>query len=339
MTGYRLGILFLLGLLWTACGVKTPIVSPDLELPKAVGGFEMIVRGKTILFTWPAPDEKHRSKISGYRLFYEDLLADRQRGCSCRRFHDLAFVDPATVEIVNGMIRLRRNVDPAWMGRLFGYLVVPVSRKGFAGAASKEQVVFWEPAPPPPASVTAIPGDRTVTLQWEASPETGVRYLVYRRSGKAAFPRHPVNSVPLEQTRFEEKGLQNGTAYSYVVRSIAAGGPPWIESVPTDEVSVVPLDRKAPAPPEGIEAIAGPGRVRLFWEENQEPDLAGYRVYRRAEKEKDARLIGEVKTPGTAFTDQAVHRGVAYEYSVTAFDNAPEPNESGPSRKVTVVGQ
>ncbi|NOY52779.1 MAG: fibronectin type III domain-containing protein [Deltaproteobacteria bacterium] len=339
MAGCRVGVFLLLGLLWTACGVKTPLVSPDLELPKAVGGFEVIIRGKTVLFTWPAPDGKHREEISGYRLFYEDLLADRQRGCNCRRFHDLAFVDPVSSEIVDGRLQLKLDIDPVWMGKLYSYLVVPVSRKGFAGAESEEEVVLWEPSPPPPSSLTAVPGDRTATLQWKSPPGESVRYLVYRRSGKAAFPLHPVNAVPLGKPHFEEGGLRNGTTYHYAVRSIAAGGPPWIESVSSPEVSVIPLDRKAPASPIGIEAIAGPGRVRLFWEENKETDLAGYRVYRRTKKEKNARFIGEVKTPGTAFTDSSVSAGVRYEYSVTAFDHAPEPNESAPSRKVTVVAQ
>jgi len=334
------GVLILFGLLWTACGVKTPIVAPDGVLPKGVSGFEVFIRGEALLLTWPAPDTKHRTEISGYRLFYEDLLADRQRGCNCRRFHDLAFVDPASAEIVEGRLEVQRAIDPFWMGRLYSYLVVPVSRKGFAGAESKEQVIFWKPSPRPPSSLTAVAGDRTAILQWTPPPDQGVRYLVYRRSGKRVFPLHPVNPLPLGELRFEDGGLRNGTTYHYVIRSVAAGeGPPWIESLPSAEVSVTPLDREAPAPPEGVEAIAGPGLIRLLWEENKEPDLAGYRVYRRAEGEKKARFIGVVKMPGTTFTDSSVSAGEGYEYSVTAIDHAPEPNESIPSRTVTVLSR
>ncbi len=332
-------VFLLLGLLLTACGVKTPLISPDLELPKAVSGFEVQVRGEKVLMSWPAPAEKHRAEISGYRLFYQDVTADRKLGCNCRRFHDFAFVDPESAEIINGRVQLSRKIEPAWMGRLYTYVVVPVSHKGFAGPESEERSVFWGPAPRPPATVLSEPGDRFVTLQWSAPQGEGLRYLVYRRSAKKFFPLHPVNAVPLEETQFLDGGLQNGTPYFYVVRSVAAGGPPWIESEASSEVSVIPLDLVAPASPRGVEAIAGTALVRIFWEENPEPDLAGYRVYRRDAGEKEARLLGEVKKPVTAFTDASVISGERYEYMVTAYDDAPTPNESRPSRKVTVVGQ
>jgi len=339
VTGVPTWVFLLFGLLLTACGVKTPLISPDMELPKAVNGFEVRIRGEKVLMTWRAPAEKHRAEISGYRLFYQDVTADRQRGCNCRRFQDLAFVDLDTAEIIDGRLWLVRNVDPAWWGRLQTFVVVPVSSKGFAGEESEERTVLWTPAPPPPLSVTAKPGNRTVTLQWTAPQGEGLRYRVYRRSAKKSFPLQPVNAVPLRGTLFQDGGLQNGTPYFYVVRSVASDGPPWIESEAAPEVSVIPVDRVAPAAPRGVEVIAGRALVRIFWEENTEPDLAGYRVYRRAAGEEHPLLLGEVKKPGTTFTDSSVSAGVGYEYTVTAYDDAPVPNESRPSRKTTVVAQ
>ena len=82
----------------------------------------------------------------------------------------------------------------------------------------------------------------------------------------------------------------------------------------------------------GLEVIPGRAIVRLFWEENKEDDISGYRIYRRNGSRGGFVQIGEVQQPMTIFTDRDVQAGTAYEYYVSAYDNASAENESGPSR-------
>ena len=70
--------------------------------------------------------------------------------------------------------------------------------------------------------------------------------------------------------------MTNGTTYYYVVRAEDNG---TNESSNSNEDSATPND-PPPAAPTGLVATAGDGSVSLNWDDNTEPDLAGYNVYR-----------------------------------------------------------
>jgi len=77
-------------------------------------------------------------------------------------------------------------------------------------------------------------------------------------------------------------------------------------------------DTEPPAAPTGLMSITGDEAVYLFWNENAERDLAGYRVYRNYEPYGYFRLIAEVAEP--YYVDRDVQNGVTYYYAVSAFD-------------------
>ncbi len=124
------------------------------------------------------------------------------------------------------------------------------------------------------------------------------------------------------------------------MRAVAVAGLPMRESADGQAREVQPLDRFPPAAPTGL-AVAVEGNVlRLYWFPNDEPDLAGYRIYRRQDPEAEPeegppaalgeplQLIGEVPLADTAYSDTTVVPGVRYHYAVTAVDSALPPNES-----------
>ncbi len=330
--------LFILTAWLAGCGVKTPLIPPDMDLPKAVSGFEAFVRGEEILFTWTAPDEKLRAEITGYKLFSEE--AGEALKSSGRLFRELAWVDLDRTDaewIKHGRVELRLPVKEELFGKTFHYVVVPVSRKGFAGPESSEISVRWIHSPLPPSTMRMEPGDRSVLVRWQPPVDSKpLGYNIYRRAEGEDFPLHPVNPAPVSESPYPDKGVQNGVRYFYEVRAVASTIPPWIESEASEESGVTPGDRIPPAPPAGLEIIPGKEIVRLFWDENKEEDLAGYRIYRKSQGRGEFIRIGEVKKPGTVFTDSQVRAGAVYEYYVTAYDTAPEPNESGPSHHVKV---
>jgi len=324
---------------WLAgCGVKTPLIPPDMDLPKAVSGFEAFVHGEDLLLAWTAPDEKRRAEIAGYKVFSEDADDPEKSRCNCRMFRELAglYLDRTDAGCIkDGRVELRLPVKEGLFGKTINYVVVPVSRKGFAGLESNEITIRWIRPPLPPSEIRTEPGDRSVLVRW-APPAEGkpFGFNIYRRSDTEDFPLHPVNTAPAPGSPYLDKGVQNGVRYFYEVRAIASENPPWIESGISEEVEAAPVDRIPPVPPTGLEVITGKEIVRLFWDENKEEDLAGNRIYRNSGESTDFVQIGDVKRPGTVFTDSDVTAGSAYEYYVTAYDEAPEPNESGPSRHV-----
>jgi len=96
------------------------------------------------------------------------------------------------------------------------------------------------------------------------------------------------------------------------------------------DIHVEPYDYVAPAPPQGVVALAGDNMVKLTWLPNNEPDLAGYKIYVSGTYSGRYDLIGTTRS--THFVDRDVINGETYYYAVTAYDL--NGNESDLSRDV-----
>jgi fibronectin type 3 domain-containing protein len=118
------------------------------------------------------------------------------------------------------------------------------------------------------------------------------------------------------------------------VRTVAAEGPPFRESVSSPPATVDASDRFAPAAPTGLVAVQEASAVRLLWNPGAERDLDGYRVYRSAGGAEWVRLGEIVRQP--SFLDADVKVGAVVRYRVTAVDRVAPPNESAPSSEVEV---
>ena len=126
-------------------------------------------------------------------------------------------------------------------------------------------------------------------------------------------------------------GEDENVLLSYIDGLSGSGRP--VESIVTyDGETVLPElgtcsftvspDRTPPAPPSGLSTVAGDGFVELSWLENEEDDLAGYRLYRNGEL-----IVSGLEE--TSYRDETVDNGTAYSYTVAAIDTSG--NESSPS--------
>lgn len=89
---------------------------------------------------------------------------------------------------------------------------------------------------PPPANLTAAPGDSAVFLNWTASPDA-VSYTVKR----SKTPGGPYTTVATaDNPPFTEDGLSNGVTYYYVVSATSAFG----DSANSNEASATPIADK-----------------------------------------------------------------------------------------------
>ena len=93
---------------------------------------------------------------------------------------------------------------------------------------------------------------------------------------------------------------------------------------------VIHVDDIPPLPPVGIVSISLDNAVELQWYENQEPDVAGYKIYLSNRYDGVYEPIGNTRT--ASFIDRAAVNGVTAYYAVTAYDY--EGNESELSRDV-----
>jgi len=141
-------------------------------------------------------------------------------------------------------------------------------------------------------------------------------------------------------TEYQDAGFDYGKTYAYVVRSVIPAGSGTVESSESRLVVLVPRDIFPPAAPAGVVAAAladgASGRqvVDLSWSINVEPDLAGYRIYRREQEDTQGQVLTQELLPTPAYRDTSVSGGQRYWYTVTAVDRAG--NESAPSAAVIV---
>ncbi len=97
---------------------------------------------------------------------------------------------------------------------------------------------------------------------------------------------------------------------------------------------MTPRDTFPPAAPKSLSVVAGDGTMRLSWDANSEPDLAGYLVLRGEVPGETLQPLASAPMAGTSFEDKTVKPGVRYVYAIVAVDKAASPNRSAPSVRV-----
>ncbi len=128
--------------------------------------------------------------------------------------------------------------------------------------------------------------------------------------------------------------LESATTYFYTVGSIDRANNPPTQSSQSSFTTLATADVTAPAVPAGLDAIPGSEQVVLSWDANDELDLAGYRVERRAPTLPFFTAIASGLEEPT-YTDLGLSNSVEYEYRVLAVDRSD--NASDPSEAVAVT--
>jgi len=115
--------------------------------------------------------------------------------------------------------------------------------------------------------------------------------------------------------------LDAGTTYFYTVGSIdrADNGPS--RSLVDSFATAATADTTPPLTPTGLAGTIGSQQVVLTWDANDELDLAGYSVYRRASADTAAALIAS-NLEETTYVDLGLINEETYEYQLAAIDRS-----------------
>jgi len=109
--------------------------------------------------------------------------------------------------------------------------------------------------------------------------------------------------------------------YAWTARAESSSAGPWMRTARFRIAVDAP-----PAPPGGLHATPGDGRVSLAWDVSPEPGIVQYRVYRGFQRGGPWELVGTAATP--AFEDTGLANGVTLYYAVTARDSRFESARS-----------
>lgn len=222
------------------------------------------------------------------------------------------------------------NIPPPLMRY---YVAVGAGRGNRRGAFSAPLGVPLVSPPPAPGGLQAHYAQEAMMFEWVPSPATQAEgivapFLSYNIYEAAEEPKAPVNVALLAQPAFTRPSVEFGTRRCYVVRAVKIVVAVPIESDPSAELCLTPVDTFPPAAPKGLGAVASENVVSLIWEPNTDKDLNGYLVLRgEAPGDKLAPLTTE-PVHDTTYRDTTVKAGVSYVYAVEAIDTATPPNVS-----------
>ncbi|MFC1652038.1 fibronectin type III domain-containing protein [Patescibacteria group bacterium] len=256
-------------------------------------------------------------------------------------------------------IKIYDQTEQLIEGRTYYYKFV---LKGVSSEAKSIKVGETLSEIPAPKNLTAVAGDKTVSLTWEAGNKTksiseatkkvsdDKTYNIYRGTktnqsesiktdgGKsAAIPEKEAGINYILTTKTPVKGyshtdsdLTNGTTYYYYVTEVKAKK----ESNPSNKVSAIPNEEGKISAPTGLTAKSNWYSVTLSW--NQVKDATSYKVY-YGEKSNDYKDPIEIKN--VAKKDQKltydlginkINYGTYYYFTVTALKESQESAKPDP---------
>jgi fibronectin type 3 domain-containing protein len=175
---------------------------------------------------------------------------------------------------------------------------------------------------PAPADLRAVAYDGRVGLAWSPNIQEDVAgYNVYRSLHEAGPSTELSTDAIVAEAVYEDREVRNGTKYFYRVTAVSLGGH---ESEPSAVAAATPNPDETdvpPAAPTGVTLRPGNHIVRIDWDDNTEPDLAGYDVFRTNENHGPVRL-NEDRLTASEFVIEELPNGVEVELWVLAVDLA-----------------
>jgi fibronectin type 3 domain-containing protein len=337
-----------------ACGKKGPPVAPEVRVPVVPAALHGAVDEGSIVVSWTGPsarlDGTRLRKVALYHVYRrEEAGAGPVKSAMLSSGRVVGYDEVATIRPEAPAPATVQGSSVTWvdrhalsLGRRYVYVVTAEDDLGRTSAPSERLIVPLLAAPKAPRGLTAKPGDRRVSLAWQApdalqdgSPLTGeMRYVVLRGVGTSGALA-PITSQPLDATTFTDTTVDNDTDYRYAVRAIRVEPAVSASGEATAPITAAPAKTTPPGPPTGLVAVPSGGAVRLAWNPSPEPDVAAYAVYRAGETGEFTRIATALPAT-TVHIDRDVRPGATYRYAVTAIDRARKPNESARSSVVSV---
>jgi predicted small lipoprotein YifL len=226
------------------CGKKGPLMPPEALAPAAISDLRVEQKGAQFLVSWsrPAGEEGGRSlkDLAGFRLFKREVLPPGEDCEECPSAYQLAkSVDLEYLEgiaVAGGRYVFTDN-DLA-EGKTYRYKVLSQKKDGTISRTSNRASRKKVAAPLPPL-VKATSSLDSVVLMWTgAAPPTNGRiegYNIYRKRTSEKTYLFPLNGAPVKESTFEDKRLEWGSRYDYVVRTVALVNGETVESVQSNE--------------------------------------------------------------------------------------------------------
>ncbi len=188
--------------------------------------------------------------------------------------------------------------------------------------------------PAKPTGLSATPGDRKVTLSWNANSEPDLAGYNLYRSSTSGGPFSLVYSCNQSVLGYIDTGRTGGVTYYYTVKAFNDA---FVESLASDEASALVYDNP-PATPTNLTADNTTERqVYLNWDDNTfDDDFSHFDVYRSDNDNSTYVKINSSNLIVSEYLDTSRTGGVTYYYYVKAYDLAGNPSANSTEVWTTV---
>jgi len=300
-------------------------MAPRANVPAKITDLAALQRGPLIYAQFSAP-----TRTTEGVLIHTPLTFDLRAGPGLDPFNLNRWLaqaqrfEPASV---SGGFVAYQIPAAAWTGKDILMSARAIGENGKDAGWSAIVTVSVLAPPAKPQNLDAEATAQGVRLTW--SGPSGDFRVFRRSSGPAGVTR----LADVTEESWTDTTSEFGKPYTYIVQRIvktAGGKEAESDFVQTD---ITPKDTFPPAAPTGLRASVAPGSIEITWQENTEPDLAGYRLYRAIGSGPFERIAEISQIP--SYSDYAVEAGKTYRYAVTAFDQSA--NESDRSEPVEVT--
>jgi predicted small lipoprotein YifL len=331
---------------FAACGKKGPPLPPESNIPAAVSDLQAWSREGAVFLGWTVPSRNvEGSKIEdllGFRVFRQDRSLDSSCPECPANFRPVAEIDmdyPRGARIEGGKVLWQdATIKPR---NEYTYFVLTYNFYKAPSPQSNRVKISWDEPPSAPEAVQIRSESQALEITWRFVPsqkeqDSGIGFNLYRRAEGDRFGFFPLNPEPLRETRFVDGGLQNGKKYYYEVRAVRTFQGTLIEGPASGVAEGIPEKQIPPSPPRGLVAVFQEGGAALRWDENPEPDVSGYNIYRRTAGEETFRKINPALIKEPYFLDASADPKTSYTYRLKAVDSSRIPKESDFSQDADV---
>lgn len=328
------------------CGFKTLPVAPQAVVPVAITDLRYELSEKGVTLTWSYPIEtvtgEDLTDIDKFVLYRAVVPADSYCD-TC----PIPFGKP--IDLPGGALPGEGRKTATYEATLLRpgnlYFFKVRSKSGWLAESLDSNLVqfIWQIPPTAPTGLTVEVKDSAVALSWQpvtthidgTQVTAPVRYQVSRSEGGAPF----VNiGEPVADTAYIDTTAANSRKYYYRVQALSVYAQGEVGGGLSESAAATPVDKTAPAVPVDVKAVRTQAGIKIFWNQVQDDDVNGYRIYRRQSAGGAPVLVGEVKIPYNLYEDKSAPAGAGrLLYSVSSFDRSDPPNESAKSREAVIT--
>ena len=320
-----------------------PVLVAYYEPPSAPTGFLASVQGTTVGLAWsPNPE----SNIAGYNIYRDgaklNIATTQTSGQTLASFSANYYYPWKAFDGSSSSVWKTGNYDGAlsswWevdfpaqelISRLDINWQLSYSGKDFQVQAWSENA--W-------VTLKTVTGNAANVNSFDFSPSyrtNKIRILITDTNYYVA----PLKQVGISEVKIIKQKLitqlwyqdvnQKRGIHAYKATAVDYRG---LESLPSEELKTVVGDIVPPAAPSNVTATASASNINLNWVQNQETDLAGYKVYK--ETAQGWVILNAALLAKNSFNDSGAPNG-SYRHRVTAVDLVG--NESVPSMEATAT--